>query len=100
MNALTMTAPQLKTDNLFLILKGKWYGMIDAGIKLEEYRDLTDYWKRRLENRNYKTVTFQLGYSLKKRMTFEVKYIGIGKGNQAWGGGDKYYYIIKLGKRL
>jgi hypothetical protein len=40
-------------DNLFLILKSEWYYMIEADIKKEEYRDMTDYWRKRLDNRQY-----------------------------------------------
>lgn len=36
-----------KTD-LFLILKGDWYDLIEAKIKTEEYRAITPYWVRRL----------------------------------------------------
>lgn len=90
----------MKTDNLFLILKSEWYWMIAFDIKLEEYRVLTEYWHNRLEGREYKTVTFQLGYSKKNRMTFEVEEIVIGTGNKEWGATGDKTYIIKLGKRL
>lgn len=73
--------------------------MIDYGIKLEEYRALTEYWHNRLEGREYKTVTFQLGYTKKHRMTFEVEKITVGTGNSDWGFVD-ICYKIKLGKRL
>lgn len=33
---------------LDLVLMFKWYDMIDAGIKPEEYREISHYWLRRL----------------------------------------------------
>ena len=33
---------------LNLILKGKWYDMIESGEKTEEYREIKPYWIRRL----------------------------------------------------
>jgi hypothetical protein len=33
---------------LYLTLKGKWYDMIEAGIKPEEYRDIKPFWIKRL----------------------------------------------------
>lgn len=90
-------------NNLFLILKGQWYEMIDSGEKKEEYRQVTEYWtdRRKLGTRHYDTATFQLAYTKKHRMTFEIKSIEVRTGNPAWGAekGEKYY-VIKLGKRL
>lgn len=33
-----------------LVLKRRWYDMIDRGEKREEYRDYKPYWKRRMVN--------------------------------------------------
>ena len=33
---------------LNLVVKGKWYDMIEAGIKKEEYREFNPYWCNRL----------------------------------------------------
>ena len=38
---------------LDLVLKGKWYDMIERGGKLEEYREIKPYWDRRLFSRPY-----------------------------------------------
>lgn len=40
----------LKTDNmnLQLSLKTKWFDLTKAGVKLEDYRELTPYWEKRL----------------------------------------------------
>ncbi len=103
--------------------------MIAAGIKLEEYRDITEYWIKRLcftrkENPfvycvaekccgecfveagedwcafPFDEVCFHLGYT-NNTITFEVKEISIGTGNPEWGAEPgKEYFIIKLGKRI
>ena len=39
-----------KCTILSLVLKGKWYDMIEQGGKREEYRAATKYWSRRLYN--------------------------------------------------
>lgn len=53
-----------------LVLKGKWYDMIAAGEKREEYRDATSYWAKRLWNWNtlfteatIPVVEFRRGYA-------------------------------------
>lgn len=38
----------MKEKELYLPLKEKWYRMIEAGVKTEEYRELTPYWAKRL----------------------------------------------------
>ena len=63
---------------LSLVLKGKWYDMIEHGKKHEEYRDSTDYWTRRLDNwdraftpQKTPVVEFRRGYaSNAPRMAF------------------------------
>ena len=90
---------------LSLVLKKKWYDMIDSGAKKEEYREITSYWKKRMNNcrvRQYKTVTFYLGYAKNRpSMTFALDRIMIDKGNYKWGAEPgKLYFVIKLGKRL
>ena len=34
---------------LHLVLKSKWYDLIEQGIKLEEYREIKPYWCQRLQ---------------------------------------------------
>ena len=55
---------------LSLVLKGKWYDMIEHGGKREEYRDATKYWRIRLNNwdkrftaHNTPVVEFRRGYA-------------------------------------
>jgi len=39
---------QYQKDILHLTLKKKWFDMIKSGVKTEEYREIKDYWVRRL----------------------------------------------------
>lgn len=94
---------------LKLTLKYKWYDMIDSGVKLEEYRDITPFYKSRiekyikaLENGDDVYVTFYKAYTKDRlRMTFRIDYIVKTEGKQEWGAlpGIKYY-CIGLGKRI
>ena len=111
---------------LYLPLKKEWYEMIEAGIKKEEYREESPYWRRRLiecyaafnwcnmrgfdgrlcggcsvrpKFRRFDVVCFSYGYP-KRRMTFECKGITIGHGRPEWGAPDYKTFIIKLGDRL
>lgn len=103
---------------LYLPLKKEWYEMIEAGIKKEEYRDMSPYWFsrlsictslicserncfncQRLKFKDYDAVCFSYGYT-RRRMTFECKGITIGQGRPEWGAPDHETFIIKLGKRL
>lgn len=102
---------------LHMLLKKKWYRMIESGEKTEEYREMKPYWADRLVDkvkywigprtiyRRYDAVEFTLGYPKKedktRRMTFEVVDIGAGWENPEWGAPtDKPVYIIKLGSRI
>ena len=111
---------------LDLVLKDKWYDMIAAGIKREEYREIKPYWTKRIArgcqlckgqsimancmsdctlwlyevfNFNYFTnVRFHRGYT-STTMTFEVMEITIDTGFPEWGAEPgKLYYVIRLGK--
>lgn len=105
-------------DTLVLVLKKKWFDMIASGIKKEEYREIKDYWIRRLILKEYtdeamkstplnemikqfKYVRFRLGYaSNAPEMKFELKSISIGIGKKEWGALDKEVFILSLGERL
>lgn len=96
---------------LKLVLTYEYYDMIDSGEKLEEYRNLTQFYRRRLETgwsepylrwRKYDVITFYRGYA-KDRKTMSFKYGGcrVGTGQEKWGAKPgKEYYVIKLGERL
>ena len=112
---------------LYLSLKAEWYDMIESGVKTEEYREIKDYWIKRIcrhydkrtphcdygsycvfaanigkckeVKTNYTHVCFSYGYT-KRRMTFEVENITIGRGKPEWGAPeDRDVFIIKLGKK-
>lgn len=100
---------------LKLVLKRIPYEQIEAGIKKEEYREITDYWKKRICSNwdnyfkghycvfgcncidfcgqkhkhiahNYDRVTFYLGYAKDRpSMTFRVDDVVIDKGVPEWG---------------
>lgn len=100
---------------LHLVLKSKWYDMIDRGEKKEEYREIKPYWSKRLIEdlsedffpilhevfyESYDRVCFHRGYT-STTMTFAVESIGQGKGKPEWGAPtDRNVFIIKLGERL
>ena len=102
--------PEKKHNDLKLVLKKQWYEMIASGIKNEEYRALTPYWKRILCAFNpdddgcrcdrdceacsklffmakpFKTVTFYHGYAKDRpSMTFPMTAISIGRGKRHLG---------------
>lgn len=92
-------------DTLDLVLKEKWYRMIESGVKTEEYREIKPFWEKRMQNcrdRHYDKVTFHLGYAKDRpSMTFALDKITINKGKPEWGAEEgKLYFVIHLGKRL
>ena len=78
---------------LHLNLYRKYFDAIVNGTKLIEYRDKTDYWKKRIEGREYDVIKFRNGYAKDAPMMvveyggYEVGFNGIGE-----------EYRIKLGK--
>ena len=48
---------------LHLNLYRKYFDRIAEGKKTIEYRDKTDYWKKRIDGKNYTHIKFQLAYS-------------------------------------
>ena len=73
---------------LHLVLKRKYFDQIAEGTKTIEFRDKTDYWKKRLENREYDVIKFRNGYA-KDAPTMLVEYKGYTIGEE---------YELKLGK--
>lgn len=113
--------------NLQLSLKSKWFEMTKAGIKTEDYREITPYWRKRIlkHYKNYtpeqlqyfskyypndvfkkfSTNTMTSGYpkstDTERILKFEHKGIEIRTGNPEWGAEpDKLYFVIKHGKKL
>ncbi len=94
---------------LHLTLKKKWFDMIASGEKKEEYREINDYWIRRLnknglasddEFKDFAVIIFRNGYS-KKSPTVKIEFdeIFIGRGKSEWGAEEgQEYFIIKLGE--
>lgn len=112
--------------NLQLSLKTKWFEMTKSGIKTEDYRELNQYWFKRLASkdiRNYwdlkmfikyantypykiykdfETNTMTLVYpksgDTERILKLKHKGIEIRTGNPDWGAEpDKLYFVIKHG---
>ncbi len=47
---------------LTLPLKAEYFNAIKDGSKIEEFRERTEYWEKRLEGREYDRVVLTLGY--------------------------------------
>ena len=73
---------------LHLNLYRKYFDAIVNGTKTIEYRDKTDYWKKRIEGREYDIIKFRNGYA-KNAPTMLVEYKGYNIGKE---------YELKLGK--
>lgn len=116
-----------KPTTLDLVLKVRWYEMIESGEKREEYRKIGVYWAKRLfvspdalkcvggvpthehggfiiepgaAFRKFSFVRFHRAYT-STTITFAVDGIEIGEGNPEWGAipGVKYF-VIKIGNRI
>ena len=60
---------------LHLTLHRKWFDAIASGKKLEEYRDQTPYWQRRIEGHKHTEIHFCNGYR-KEAPFMRVEYKG------------------------
>jgi hypothetical protein len=76
---------------LYLTLEREWFGDIVRGVKNEEYRELKDYWKKRLEGRTYDIVRFRNGYAADAPV-MDVEFLGVDIRQDC--------YAIRLGKIL
>ena len=56
-------------NTIHLILELQYWNQIASGSKTHEYRDNTEFWRKRIFGRKF--VTFHKGYS-KTTMTFEI----------------------------
>lgn len=92
---------------LHLTLTGKWYDEIASGRKKEEYRDITPFWKSRLEQafdgkttfKKYDAIRFRRGRYGKTTMLVECRSIYVGYGRPELGAPEgKEVYILDLGK--
>ena len=70
---------------LHLNLFRKYFDQIAEGTKTIEYRKKTDYWKKRIEDREYDYIQFRNGYAkiaptmLVEYNGYEVGFNGIGE---------------------
>lgn len=107
---------------LHLSLKKKWFDMILQGIKMEEYREINEYWTARLVDcieqyksqesidgigyrprmKDFDIVRFRNGYGRSvPQMDVECKGIKMKSGRPKWGAvPNKEYYAIQLGDVL
>lgn len=77
---------------LHLTLHREFFERIAEGSKKEEYRDRTDYWKTRLEGRDYDIIRFRNGYAA-NAPEMDVEWMGLNTRR-------KDCYAIRLGKIL
>lgn len=96
-----------KDGILFLTIKEPWFSMIRNGIKREEYREQSPYWKRRLYPKwpaieeqgfqHYDQLLLSNGMTKdkEKRFLLDNPKIRIGTGNPEWGAKpEKEYFVI------
>ena len=109
--------------NLQLSLKKKWFVLTKLGIKTEDYREINEYWvKRLMENvkmpdgsvsfikgleqfKKFEINTMTLGYpksgDTERILKLEHKGIEIRTGEPDWGAEEgKLYFVIKHGEIL
>jgi len=60
-------------NTLTLTLKKQFFDEILNGTKTIEYRDISDYWTPRLENKDYNVIVFRNGYN-SNSPTMKVEY--------------------------
>lgn len=96
---------------LKLTINKKWFNLIEKGIKTEEYREIKDYWIKRIKEmsltrfeafKNFDFVEFTNGYSkTSPQITMECKGIEVGTGKIEWGAiANKQYFVVKLGREV
>lgn len=82
---------------LDLVLKGYWYDLIKSGEKKCEYREIKEYWTRRLFSRPFTHVRFRRGYT-SESILFELA--GIEPTDSQNDLGLSQAYKIALGSRI
>lgn len=67
-----------KMKNLQLAVNGEYFDQMKRGEKVEEYRLVNDYWKKRLINREYDRLIITKGYPKRDDASrrIDVKYKG------------------------
>lgn len=91
----------VKKRTLMLPLKRKWWDLILSGEKVEEFRLVNDYWRKRLEGRTYDEVVLTLGYP--KRDDHSRRLVLPWQGftrkrivSEEWGGKPRDVFAIRL----
>ncbi len=84
---------------LHLVLKYEWFDKIACGEKTTEYRECSEHWNQRFENKHYDLVRFQRGYYKNPaNMLFAIKNI------RKWHGDNDLnlptVWAIDLGERI
>ena len=59
---MTTTNERTAMADLQLALKGEYFDQIASGEKPEEFREVTPYWTKRLDGRNYDRIILTRGY--------------------------------------
>ncbi len=89
---------------MILPIKKKWFDMIAAGIKKEEYRELNKYYADRIfkifKNENdVAEIKIRNGYSQRSRTLTCLCSAKIGTGKEEWGAEkDKQYFVLTIHK--
>ena len=78
---------------LDLPIERVFFEQILAGTKTEEFRNRTEYWKKRLEGREYDEIRFRAGYNADSPKMY-VEFKGVKKPFL------RDYYAIQLGRIL
>lgn len=52
--------------SLHLNVTARWFEQAKSGEKVEEYREITPYWTKRLVDKEYKDIQYKLGYPKKE----------------------------------
>ena len=111
--------PQLHKHSscLRMSLKTKWFELTKAGIKTEDYREINDYWTKRLLTKpldscggmlhgldvkkfdyNIMTMGYPKSTDTERIIKLEHKGIEIRTGNPEWGAEpNKFYFVIMHG---
>lgn len=97
---------------LTLPIKKKWFDLILAGVKKEEYREIKPYYTSRFRNvfemhpysyipsgLDTQYICFRNGYSNESPMFIAKCSLDIKKGREEWGAKkDKEYYVLTIHK--
>jgi hypothetical protein len=74
-----------------MTLHRKWFDLIASRQKNKEFRSKTDYWRKRLFNKNYSEIIFRNGYSLNSPI-MRLEYLGYEETDD--------FFVISLGNIL